>query len=111
MYFKQAFATAGKVFKAIDAPTQGLVVPYSDKGEKIVADFFSQYAVEQQYKLLRKAQKYTVNTFPNEIKRLSELMAIREVPEIGVLVLIDPRFYHPQFGLSTEINTKYETLI
>ena len=105
MYFKQAFATAGKVFKAIDAPTQGLVVPYSDKGEKIVADFFSQYAVEQQYKLLRKAQKYTVNTFPNEIKRLSELMAIREVPEIGVLVLIDPRFYHPQFGLSTEINT------
>lgn len=111
MYFKQAFATAGKVFEAIDAQTQGIVVPYSDNGEKIVADLFSQYAVEQQYKLLRKAQKYTVNTFPNEIKKLAEQLAIREVPEIGVLVLIDPRFYHPQFGLSTEIKTEYETLI
>ena len=72
---------------------------------------FSQFAVEQQYKLLQKAQKYTVNTFPNEIKKLAEQKAVREVPEIGVLVLNDLRFYHPQFGLSTEIKTEYETLI
>ncbi len=111
MYFRQSFATAGNVFKAIDAPTQGIVVPYSKNGKKIVADLFSQFAVEQQYKLLQKAQKYTVNTFPNEIKKLAEQKAIREVPEIGVLVLNDLRFYHPQFGLSTEIKTEHETLI
>jgi len=111
MYFRQSFATAGNVFKAIDAPTQGIVVPYSKNGKKIVADLFSQFAVEQQYKLLQKAQKYTVNTFPNEIKKLAEQKAVREVPEIGVLVLNDLRFYHPQFGLSTEIKTEYETLI
>jgi len=111
MYFRQSFATAGNVFKAIDAPTQGIVVPYSENGKKIVADLFSQFAVEQQYKLLQKAQKYTVNTFPNEIKKLAEQKAIREVPEIGVLVLNDLRFYHPQFGLSTEIKTEHETLI
>lgn len=111
MYFQQAFVTAGKEFKAIDAPTQGIVVPYSVKGQKLVADMFSQFAVEQQYKLIRKAQKYTVNAFPNVIKKLADQKAIREVPEIGVLVLSDPRYYHPQFGLGTEIKTVYETLI
>jgi CRISPR-associated endonuclease/helicase Cas3 len=111
MYFQQAFATAGKEFNAIDAPTQGIVVPYSKKGQKLVTDLFSQFAVEQQYKLLKNAQKYTVNAFPNVIKKLTEQKAIREVPEIGVLVLSDPRYYHPQFGLDTEIKIEYEPLI
>ena len=111
IYFRQAFGTAGEHFKAIDAPTQGVVVPYSDNGKRIVADLFSKFAIEQQYELLRKAQKYTVNVFPNVIKKLKEKKAIREVPEIGVLVLTDPRFYHPEFGLSTEIKTEYETLM
>ena len=111
MYFQQAFATAGKQFKAIDAPTQGIVVPYSRAGKKLVAELFSQFAVEQQYKLLKKAQKFTVNVFPNVIKKLVEQKALREVPETGVLVLSDPRFYHPEFGLNSEIKTEYETLI
>ncbi len=111
IYFQQAFTTAGKEFKAIDAPMQGIVVPYSVKGEKLVADMFSQFAIEEQYKLIRKAQKYTVNAFPSVIKKLADQKAIREVPEIGVLVLSDPRYYHPQFGLCTEIKAVYETLI
>ncbi|MBA4410460.1 MAG: CRISPR-associated helicase/endonuclease Cas3 [Odoribacter sp.] len=111
IYFRQSFKTASDAFKAIDAPTQGIVVPYSDKGKKIVADLFSKFAVEQQFKLLKKAQRYTVNVFPNFIKKLQEERAIREVPEIGVLVLIDPRYYHPEFGLSTEIVKEYDPLI
>lgn len=111
MYFQQSFAAACEQFKAIDAPTRGIVVPYFRKGQKLVADLFADYAIEQQYKLLRKAQKYTVNAFPNVIKKLIEQKAIREVPEIGVLVLTDPRYYHPQFGLDTEIKIEYEPLI
>jgi CRISPR-associated endonuclease/helicase Cas3 len=111
IYFRQAFGKAGEQFKAIDAPTQGIVVPYSDNGKKIIADLFSMFAVEQQYELLRKAQKFTVNAFPDVIKKLNEQKAIREVPEIGVLVLSDPRFYNPEFGLCTEPKTEYETLL
>lgn len=101
IYFRQSFKTAADAFRAIDAPTQGIVVPYSDKGKKIVADLFSQFAVEQQFKLLKRAQRYTVNVFPNVIKKLLDARAIHEVPEIGVLVLTDPRYYHKDFGLST----------
>jgi CRISPR-associated endonuclease/helicase Cas3 len=111
IYFRQSFKTAADAFKAIDAPTQGIVVPYSEKGKKIVADLFSKFAVEQQFILLKKAQRYTVNVFPNVIKKLQDEKAIREVPEISVLVLIDPRYYHAEFGLSTEIIKQYDPLI
>lgn len=111
IYFRQAFGTAGEHFKAIDAPTIGVVVPFSEKGKKIVADLFSQFAAKQQVKLLRNAQRFTVNVFPNVVKKLNEQKAISLVPEIGVMVLNDARFYHPQFGLSTEVSTEFETLI
>ena len=111
IYFRQSFKAAAEKFKAIDDLTQGIVVPYSDIGEEIVADLFSQFAVEQQFELLKKAQRYTVNVFPNVIKKLREERAIREVPEIGVLVLSNPRYYHPEFGLSTEIVKEYDSLI
>lgn len=111
IYFRQSFKTAADAFRAIDAPTQGIVVPYSDEGKKIVADLFSQFAVEQQFELLKRAQRYTVNVFPNVIKKLLDARAIREVPEIGVLVLGDSRYYHKDFGLSTEIVEEFDSLI
>ena len=111
IYFRQAFKTAAEAFKAIDAPTQGIVVPYNEEGEKIITDLFAQFAVEQQFLLLKKAQRYTVNVFPTVLKKLIEAKAIKEVPEIGVITLSDPRYYHPEFGLSTEIIREYDPLI
>lgn len=111
IYFRQSFKKAAEAFKAIDAPTQGIVVPYSENGKKIIADLFSQSAVKQQSVLLKKAQRYTVNVFPNLIKKLKDEGALREVPEIEVLVLSDPRYYHSEFGLSTEIIKEYDPLI
>jgi CRISPR-associated endonuclease/helicase Cas3 len=111
IYFRQSFKTAADAFKAIDAPTQGIVVPYGDNGKKIIADLFSQFAVEQQFVLLKKAQRYTVNVFPNVIKKLKDEGALCEVPGIEVLVLCDPRYYHTEFGLSTEIIKEYDQLI
>lgn len=109
IYFRQSFRAAGDAFKAIDAPTQGIVIPYSTKGKKIVADLFSKFAVEQQFVLLKKAQRYTVNVFPNIIKKLQEENALKEVPEIGVLVL-KAEYYHKDFGLSTEQVNEMEFL-
>ncbi len=111
IYFRQSFKTAADAFKAIDATTQGIVVPYSTKGKEIISDLFSQFAVEQQFILLKKAQHYTVNAFPNVIKKLKYEGALHEVPEIGVLVLSDPRYYHSEFGLSTEVIKEFDPLI
>jgi CRISPR-associated endonuclease/helicase Cas3 len=111
IYFRQSFKKAAEAFKAIDAPTQGIVVPYSVRGKEIVADLFSQFAVEQQFKLLKQAQRFTVNVFPNVLKILLDERAVREVPELGILVLSDPRYYHAEFGLSAEIVKEFDNLM
>lgn len=100
IFLRQSFSSAAEKFKSIDSLTQGIIVPYGD-GRAIIADLFSQFASEKQNLLLKKAQRYTVNVFPNELKKLKEERALHEVPEIGVLVL-DDQYYHQEFGLSTE---------
>jgi len=111
IFFNQAFQTAGHNFKAIEDFTRGIVIPYSDEGKGVVADLFSQYATERRFDILRRAQRFSVNAFPNTIKKLLEQKALREVPDIGVLVLDDPRYYDLEYGLSTELRNSYETLI
>lgn len=99
IYFRQSFKAAADAFKAIEAPTQGIIVPYGD-GEKIIAELFSQFAIEKQFELLRKAQRFTVNVFANEIERLLREGALIKVKDIEVLVL-DKQYYHKDFGLCT----------
>ena len=102
-FFQQAFMTAAKAFKAIDAPTQGVIVPHGDAGRKLIADLHAAYAVEKEIKLLRAAQQYTVNVFPNVLRVLQDAQAVYQVkPGSDLRILcLDNRFYDPRFGLST----------
>lgn len=110
MYFRQSFMAAADKFKSIDTITQGIVIPYKEEGKIVIADMFSQFGSKEKYSLLKQAQRYTVNIFPNVIKKLVELKALREIPEFGILALSDERYYHPEFGLSTEIVKNYDLL-
>ena len=98
----QSFMAAAKAFKAIDAPTQGVVVPYGKEGADIVARLHAAFDVELDVPLLRRAQQFTVNVFPQVLEKLKKAGALAEAkPETRILTL-DPRYYSPQFGLSTE---------
>lgn len=102
LFFQQAFMTASKAFKAIDAPTQGVVVPFGSAGRELVNDLFAAYAVEKEIELLRRAQQYTVNVFPHVLRKLKEANAVREVnPATCRILCLDSRHYSPRFGLST----------
>lgn len=109
IYFQQSFMSAFDAFKAIDAPTQGIIVPY-EEGEQIICELFSEFAYEKRFQLLKKAQRYTVNVFPNVLNKLMEEKVVKSVPDIGVIVLNDKRYYHPEFGLNFEKLTDYELL-
>ena len=98
----QSFMAAAKAFKSIDAPTQGVIVPHGDEGKALINDLCAAFEVEKQYKLLKKAQQFTVNVFPHVLQKLHEAQALQPVQE-GVQILhLLPHFYSPQFGLSTE---------
>lgn len=102
IFFRQAFMTAAKAFKAIDAPTQGVVVPYGKEGRELIADLHAAFEVEKEFDLLRAAQQYTVNVFPHVLQKLMEAGAVHEVkPETRILCL-DERYYSRRFGLVTE---------
>ncbi len=106
IFFKQSFMTAAKAFKAIDAPTRGIVVPYGERGKEIRNLLCSQCAADKQFGLLREAQQYTVNVFPHVLSALVEENAIHHVQEgVDILYLMKPEYYSEHFGLA-DIPTK-----
>jgi CRISPR-associated endonuclease/helicase Cas3 len=106
----QSFMTAAKVFKAIDAPTQGVVVSFGEAGRDLVGRLHGAFDIELEFDLMREAQQYTVNVFPGVLKKLRDAEAVKEVkPETRILTL-DSRYYSLLFGLSTEPVSEMEML-
>ncbi|WP_394809446.1 CRISPR-associated helicase Cas3' [Nitrosomonas sp.] len=113
LHLKQSFMTAGNAFKAIDAPTQSVIVPYK-QGKQLITELCGiakEFDAANYYSCLKQAQKFSVNVFPNVWKKLLEHKAIYEIhPGEGVYYL-DDRYYSPEFGLSTEADGKAEVTI
>ncbi|MDK9702046.1 MAG: CRISPR-associated helicase Cas3' [Sulfuritalea sp.] len=107
----QSFMTGAKAFKAIDAPTRGVIVPYGKAGRQLVADLCAAFEVEKQIKLLKQAQQYTVNVFPNMLSALMEAQAVHPVQDGTDILHLDPRYYSPEFGLVAEPVQLMEALI
>jgi CRISPR-associated endonuclease/helicase Cas3 len=108
--FRQAFMTAAKAFKAIDAPTQGIVVPYGEAGRELINNLCAAFDAEHEFDLLRTAQQYTVNVFPNVLRDLLEARAVREVKPDTRILCLDPRYYSARFGLAIKPVAPMETL-
>jgi CRISPR-associated endonuclease/helicase Cas3 len=106
---RQSFKTAGKIFKAIDAPTQSVIVPFCE-GRAIIAELCVECDPGKLRRLLQEAQKYSVNVFPNIWQKLTESTAVIPVRN-GEFYYLDERYYSKKFGLSTEIVTGFDTKI
>ena len=98
----QSFKSAADAFKAIDSPTQGIIVPFGTAGADLVSRLYAAFDISLEGELLRKAQQFTVNVFPNVFKKLSEAGALHEVKNGVRIYSLDARYYSQQFGLSTE---------
>jgi CRISPR-associated endonuclease/helicase Cas3 len=100
---QQSFMTAGKAFKAIDSPTQAVIVPYGEKGKNLIADLgriAKEFDVKTYRQLLKQAQKYSVNVFPNVWKRLQKEDAVHEIQPGEDIYYLDDKYYSDDFGLS-----------
>lgn len=109
--------TAGKLFKAIDAPTKSLIVPFA-QGKELLAELCSvsqNFEAKRYYELVKALQKYSVNLFPNVWTKLIEQVAIYELHNeqgdgVGIFYL-DERFYSDEFGVSQEPCNQQDNLI
>ena len=105
---KQSFATAGELFKVIDAPTKGVIVQYSE-GEKIVEELTKCASQEDVdipavRKLLRRAQAYSVNVYENLYKALVKSGGVYELTIFGdvKVYILKYEFYSDEFGVSAD---------
>jgi CRISPR-associated endonuclease/helicase Cas3 len=104
IYFKQAFMEAAQAFKAIDAPTRGVLIPYGKRGREIVAALCGSFEPTAEYALLREAQQYTVNVFPQLLSKLIECKVLHPVQkDVDILYLKDFEYYSKDFGLSDSV--------
>lgn len=108
--FRQSFKTAAKSFHVIDSATQGVVVPYGSKGTELVKDLCRVAELEKQYKLLRKAQRFSVNLFPKEFEDLLRAKVIHEAQERTGVYYLSGENYSNEFGWSENQVKGMETL-
>ena len=101
LQLRQSFKTAGRAFKAIDAPTQAVIVPYK-KGKEIIGELCADYEPSKAYDLLKQAQQYSVNVFPNVWRKLKEAQAIYPAREGEEIYCLHEQHYNKNFGLSIE---------
>lgn len=109
--FKQSFQTASKIFNVIDSKTRGVIVPYGQEGQQIVNELCSVAEIEKQFKLIKRAQKYSVNLFEDEFKQMIKNQAIHEVQEGAEIFYLNEQYYDKQLGWCNEIVNKMKTQI
>lgn len=102
----QSFSSAAELFKAIEAPTRGIVVPYG-QGENIITALCGKYDLSEYIILLHRAQQFSVNIYPNVFQTLCNQGALHEITArnepvgLGIWAL-RPEYYSPEFGVSQE---------
>jgi CRISPR-associated endonuclease/helicase Cas3 len=100
IFMRQAFKTAAAAFEPIDANTRGVIVPYTPAGQAIIGELCAAHEVEKQFSLLRWAQRFTVNVFPDVLERLQQARAVHEVQEGTGILFLDEKYYSNDYGLS-----------
>jgi CRISPR-associated endonuclease/helicase Cas3 len=111
VYLRQSFMAAAKAFKAIDTPTRGVIVPYGQAGRDLITMLCAAYLPDKEFELLRRAQQFSVNVFPQVLERLAKTGVVQEIQEgTGILFLTDSRYYSDEFGLSETPEGKMEVL-
>ena len=94
----QSFKSAGRVFQAIDAPTQAVIVPYGE-GAELIAKLCGEWDPKEMHRTLQKAQRYSVNVFPNVWGKLQKENALHETIEGSGIYYLNERYYNDEFGL------------
>ncbi|WP_455252116.1 CRISPR-associated helicase Cas3' [Neisseria sp.] len=97
----QSFKSAGRAFQAIDAPTHAVIVPYG-KGAELIAKLCGEWDPKEMYDAKKKAQRYSVNVFPNVWDKLQKENTLHETIEGSGIYYLDERYYNDEFGLSLD---------
>lgn len=103
LLLNQSFQSACRNFRVIDSCNRGVIVPYGQKGENLIVKLCGVFDIKKEIKLLKLAQKYSVNMFDHELKIMQERGAISEVKEGSGILYLDEQYYDDVIGWCKEI--------
>lgn len=96
---RQPFRTAGQAFRVIEETGRGVIVPYDERGQEIIAGLCSDSERGKTRDLLREAQRYTVSIHEARLAKLLNQGIIYETrPETGIYWL-NENHYDAKRGL------------
>lgn len=98
---RQSFMTASYAFNVIDSSVHGVIVPY-EAGTRIIEKLCGSPSVETEYRLLRAAQRYSIDLFDNEFQSLLRRGVIHEVQDGAGIFYIEKSYYESDHGFSGE---------
>ncbi|MFA6711074.1 MAG: CRISPR-associated helicase Cas3', partial [Candidatus Methanomethylophilaceae archaeon] len=97
MALRQSFMEANTLFNVIN-PVRSIIIKFDENAENIIADLCSEPPLPERVRLIRAAQKYSVNTL--KFDRLLRNGSIKEVSkDSGIFYLLDGN-YSNRYGLT-----------
>ena len=106
VWWRQSFKSAAEAFQAIDAPTRGIIVPYGKAGQELIGQLCAAKNQLALLRLMRSAQRFSVNVFPWDFGKLMKDNAVHEVQEGTGILYVDSMFYNDEFGLDVSGNSE-----
>lgn len=100
-FFFPLMRSAGAQFHVIDTHTRSVLVPYNEEAKELIWQLNGEADAETMIQALRKAQKYTVELYTGDEKKLMEHSALYSL-RCGAIAL-EERFYDAEFyGVTIE---------
>ncbi|MGG0822166.1 CRISPR-associated helicase Cas3' [Paenibacillus turicensis] len=100
LFLVNSYKTAAEHFQVIEEKTTAVLVPYGE-GKEIIADLNGQHNIKSLSALLRKAQRYMVNIYPNEKEKLSTSGSLVSYLD-GKVLALKGGSYDENYGINLE---------
>jgi CRISPR-associated endonuclease/helicase Cas3 len=102
-FLRQSFANAGRSFEIIDAPTEGVIVPYNQEARDIIGSLCGeQWVLTVTRNLLKRAQRYSVNIFASDKAKLISQNAILETHHKSEIYYLKDQYYTKTYGITMD---------
>jgi len=107
--FRQSFEKAWEEFRVISQDTIGVIVPFM-RGYEIICELHGEPTKERCLELLREAQLFSVNVFPDKLQEMIKTEILKKVKsryDFDIYTVND-KYYDQKIGL-TDIEGRFST--
>lgn len=102
--------TVADHFQVIDELTTDVLVPYTEKGEELIAHLNGDISWEQARQWLKESQQYSIGLYAHEIQNLERTDGLMTLLDGQVLALHESA-YDKQFGLNLSQDSEMQNLM